>query len=69
MMKSPRVERLRAAIARGWALVPLRLVVGFGFAAHGYAKLARGPAAFAAILSAIGIPAPAPTAWATSPSR
>ena len=31
-----------------WALVPLRLVVGFGFAAHGYAKLARGPESFAA---------------------
>lgn len=67
MTMGPRVARLRAAIAAGgWVLVPLRLVVGFGFAAHGYAKLARGPAAFAAILSAIGIPAPVPTAWATS---
>ncbi len=66
MTPGPRLARLRAAIAAGaWAL-PLRLVVGFGFAAHGYAKLARGPAAFAAILSAIGIPAPVPTAWATS---
>ena len=67
MTMGPRVARLRAAIAAGgWALVPLRLVVGFGFAVHGYAKLARGPAAFAAILSAIGIPAPVPTAWATT---
>jgi putative oxidoreductase len=49
-----------------WALLPLRLVVGYGFAAHGYAKLARGPAAFADILAAIGIPAPLPTAWITS---
>jgi putative oxidoreductase len=49
-----------------WALVPLRLVVGFGFAAHGYAKLARGPESFAAILDAMGIPAPALMAWATS---
>jgi putative oxidoreductase len=49
-----------------WALVPLRLVVGFGFAAHGYAKLARGPASFAAILQAIGIPAPGLAAWSTS---
>ena len=48
-----------------WALVPLRLVVGFGFAAHGYAKLARGPESFAAILSAIGVPAPHPAAWVT----
>ncbi len=50
----------------GWALLPLRLMVGFGFAAHGYAKLARGPASFAAILVSLGIPAPAFTAWATS---
>src|SRR5579872_1468215 len=55
----------RAAIADRWALVPLRLVVGFGFAAHGYAKLARGPESFAAILSAIGVPAPHLAAWAT----
>jgi putative oxidoreductase len=40
------------------ALVPLRLVVGFGFVAHGYAKLARGPESFAAILHVMGIPAP-----------
>jgi len=49
-----------------WALVPLRLVVGFGFAAHGYAKLARGPESFAAILHAMGIPAPGLMAWTTS---
>jgi putative oxidoreductase len=49
-----------------WALVPLRLVVGFGFAAHGYAKLARGPESFAAILHAMGMPAPGLMAWATS---
>jgi putative oxidoreductase len=49
-----------------WALLPLRLMIGFGFAAHGYAKLARGPASFAAIVSALGLPAPLLTAWATS---
>jgi putative oxidoreductase len=49
-----------------WALLPLRLVIGFGFAAHGYAKLSRGPASFAAIVSALGFPAPLFTAWATS---
>ena len=49
-----------------WALVPLRLVVGFGFAAHGYAKLARGPESFAAILHVMGVPAPGLMAWATS---
>jgi putative oxidoreductase len=51
---------------QSWALLPLRLVVGYGFAAHGYAKLVRGPAAFAEILAAIGVPAPVPAAWVTS---
>ena len=42
------VARVRSVMADGgWALLPLRLLVGYGFAAHGYAKLARGPAAFA----------------------
>jgi putative oxidoreductase len=49
-----------------WALLPLRLIVGFGFAAHGYAKLARGPEHFAAIIGAMGIPAPGLMAWVTS---
>ena len=51
---------------RRWALLPLRLMVGFGFAAHGYAKLARGPESFAVILQALGVPAPALAAWVTS---
>jgi putative oxidoreductase len=49
-----------------WALVPLRLIVGFGFAAHGYAKLSRGPASFASILSSLGVPQPHIMAWITS---
>jgi len=54
----------RFAIAR-WAPVPLRLIVGFGFVQHGVAKLTRGPDAFAAILHALGVPAPHWMAWAT----
>jgi putative oxidoreductase len=57
--------RERFAVA-GWPLLPLRLMVGFGFAAHGYAKLARGPEGFAAILNTLGIPAPGLMAWVTS---
>jgi putative oxidoreductase len=34
--------------------------------AHGYAKLSRGPENFAVILSALDIPFPLFTAWATS---
>ncbi len=35
------------------ALLPLRLMIGFGFAAHGYAKLSKGPDGFAAILQTL----------------
>lgn len=49
-----------------WALVPLRLMVGFGFAAHGYAKLSRGPENFASILTSLGVPQPHLMAWITS---
>jgi len=57
---------MKNVVAHGWALLPLRLTVGFGFAAHGYAKLARGPDQFAAIVAAMGIPAPDAMAWLTS---
>jgi putative oxidoreductase len=46
-----------------WALVPLRLVVGFGFLAHGWAKWSRGPAGFAKLLAQIGAPLPDLTSW------
>src|SRR5215469_3989740 len=52
----------RFAIAR-WAPIPLRLIVGYGFMEHGFAKLSRGPEAFAAILHAMGVPAPHLMAW------
>lgn len=48
-----------------WAAVPLRLIVGYGFMEHGFAKLARGPDAFAAILHTMGVPAPHLMAWLT----
>src|SRR5438309_7584565 len=47
----------RPSVAR-WAPLPLRLIVGFGFMQHGFAKLARGHDAFATILHALGVPAP-----------
>jgi putative oxidoreductase len=57
-------EIRKASVAR-WAPVPLRLIVGYGFMQHGFAKLSRGPEAFAAILHAIGVPAPHLMAWLT----
>src|ERR1700755_2855919 len=54
----------RSPIAR-WAPVPLRLIVGYGFTEHGFAKLARGLDAFPAILQALGVPAPHLMGWLT----
>ena len=54
----------RSPIAR-WAPIPLRLIVGYGFMEHGFAKLARGPEAFPAILHALGVPAPHLMGWLT----
>ena len=48
-----------------WAAIPLRLIVGYGFMAHGYAKVARGPDQFAAVLHALNVPAPQVMAWTT----
>jgi putative oxidoreductase len=50
------------AISHQWALLPLRLVVGYGFFAHGMAKWNRGPEKFAKLLTVIGVPAPGITA-------
>ena len=48
-----------------WAPIPLRLIVGYGFMEHGFAKLSRGPEAFAAILRTMAVPAPHLMAWLT----
>ena len=54
---------LKRAFAARWAPLPLRLIVGYGFMEHGFAKLSKGPDAFAAILQALGVPAPHLMAW------
>jgi putative oxidoreductase len=51
---------------RQWAPLPLRLVIGYGFVAHGWAKLSRGPAGFARLLEQIGAPLPEVTAWVST---
>ncbi len=56
---------LRRPLAVRWAAIPLRLIVGVGFMEHGFAKLSRGPDAFAVILGAIGVPTPHLLAWLT----
>jgi putative oxidoreductase len=66
-------ERRRQFVTNGfnasrfgrWAVVPLRLIVGYGFIAHGYAKVINGPGGFAAALHSLGVPAPHLMAWVT----
>jgi putative oxidoreductase len=54
------------ALWRQWAPLPLRLIIGYGFMAHGWAKLSRGPAGFARLLEQIGAPLPEATAWVST---
>jgi putative oxidoreductase len=60
-----RLIRPAPGVAFDWFAIPLRLIVGYGFMEHGYAKLARGPDGFVHILAALGVPIPEVAAWAT----
>ena len=55
----------RISKLKEWAAIPLRLIVGYGFMAHGYAKLSHGPEHFIGALQALNVPAPALAGWAT----
>jgi uncharacterized membrane protein YphA (DoxX/SURF4 family) len=57
-LRAPAVVAVSSTIAR-------RTFVGYGFMEHGFAKLAKGPDAFANILQAIGVPRPHFMAWST----
>jgi putative oxidoreductase len=60
-----RCSHLFPSLREAWYAIPLRLIVGYGFMEHGYAKLARGPDDFANILHALGMPAATLLSWAT----
>ena len=55
----------RTAALLRWGTIPLRLIVGYGFMAHGVAKIVNGPGRFMDILQALGVPAPHLMGWAT----
>ncbi len=59
------LARTALPIHAEWFAVPLRLIVGFGFMQHGYAKLARGAGFFIHILAELGVPMPFVLGWAT----
>lgn len=46
-----------------WAPLFLRLIIGYGYMAHGWAKLSRGPAGFEKLLVQTGVPFPHITSW------
>jgi putative oxidoreductase len=60
------LKRSNETLWRQWAPLPLRLVIGYGFLVHGWAKLSRGPAGFAKLLEQIGAPLPEATAWVST---
>lgn len=67
-MEFNRVSRAYSSMlskTKRWTAIPLRLIVGYGFMAHGYAKILNGPDHFFAILHALGVPAPQLMGWAT----
>jgi putative oxidoreductase len=41
-----------------WAPLALRLIIGYGFMAHGWAKISRGTAGFGKLLAFEGVPFP-----------
>ena len=43
----------------------MRILVGYGVMEHGFAKLSKGPDAFAGILQQMGMPLPHIAAWLT----
>src|SRR6478752_3235638 len=67
LLKEIEMLKLRNKALWGqWVPLPLRLVIGFGFMAHGWAKLSGGPSGFAKLLAQIGAPLPEITAWAST---
>jgi putative oxidoreductase len=62
-MEMELMKQRNVAAWHQWAPVPVRLVIGFGFMAHGWAKFSRGPAGFGKLLAQLGVPFPHATAW------
>ena len=48
---------------RQWSPLFLRLIIGFGFMAHGWAKISHGPAGFEKLLVQTGVPFPHISSW------
>lgn len=62
-MKTNQIFSLKGKGYQLWSPLFLRLVMGMGFLLHGFAKLQRGPEAFAKLLIFLNAPMPHFTAW------
>ena len=62
LLKQKNDMSLDKSLWNQWAALPLRLIIGFGFMAHGWAKWSRGPEKFGELLHQIGLPFPGFTA-------
>ena len=47
------------------APIPTRVIVGYGFMAHGHSELVSGPVHFAQILRSLGVSMPGLMGWIT----
>jgi putative oxidoreductase len=57
------LELLNAERWQRWVPIPIRIILGVGSMVHGWAKLSRGPAAFAELLKQAHVPLPLANAW------
>ena len=62
---NPAAAASTSSAMQRYASLPLRAIVGGGFIQHGWAKIAKGPDAFAAILQALHVPFPYLSAYLT----
>jgi putative oxidoreductase len=54
-----------SSVLQRYAAIPLRAIAGCGFVQHGWAKIVKGPEAFAAILTSLHVPFPHLSAYLT----
>ena len=56
MQSKPVAPTNISSVMQRYAAIPLRAIVGGGFMQHGWAKIIKGPEAFAAILASLHVP-------------
>jgi putative oxidoreductase len=64
-ISGPAIENRLSSTMQRYAPLPLRAILSAGFIQHGWAKMAKGPDAFAGILQALNVPLPHLAAYLT----